>query len=82
MLAAPIGNGMGRLYLRVGGSAPTILPVIGPEEGLRFGASDDRFVWEGERSGVRHRVTLWLHPRSNVWSWRLEVVNERLALRA
>ena len=76
-LALPIADGMGRLYLRVGGPQPTILPVVGPENGLRVGASDDRFVWEGERSSIGHRVTLWLHPRLNTWFWRVEVVNGR-----
>jgi cellobiose phosphorylase len=75
--ALPIANGMGRLYLRVGGSRPAILPVIGPEPGLRVGARDDRYVWEGDGGGVGHRVTLWLHPRLNAWFWRLEVVNRR-----
>ena len=32
-LASPIANGMARLYLRVGGPQPKILPVIGPEAG-------------------------------------------------
>ena len=50
---------------------------MGPEAGLRVGASDDRYVWEGEGSGVGHRVTLWLHPRLNAWFWRVEVVNRR-----
>ena len=68
---------MGRLFLRVGGPESAILPVIGPEAGLRLGGSDDRFVWEGEQSGVSHRATLWLHPDSNVWFWRLDVVNRR-----
>ena len=63
--------------MRIGGPEPAILPVIGPEAGLRVGAADDRVVWEGEESGVSHRVTLWLHPRSSVWLWRLEVVNRR-----
>ena len=71
-LALPIGNGMARLYLRVGGPRPTILPVMGPETPLRVGSSDDRYVWEGEESGVSHRVTLWLHPRLNAWFWRVE----------
>ena len=74
-LALPIANGMGRLYLRVGGSQPAILPVIGPEAGLRVGAWDDRYVWEGDGNGVSHRVTLWLHPRLIAWFWRVEVVN-------
>ena len=34
-LASPIANGMARLYLRVGGPEPAILPVIGPEAGLQ-----------------------------------------------
>ena len=76
-LALPIGDGMARLYLRVGGPRPTILSVMGPQAPLRVGSSDDRYVWEGEESGVRHRVTLWLHPRLNAWFWRVEVANDR-----
>src|ERR1700733_11172029 len=77
VLGSPIANGMGRLYLRVGGPEPAILSVIGSEAGLRTGASNDRFVWEGDGSGVSHRVTLWLHPNACVWLWRLDVVNRR-----
>src|SRR5208282_1831394 len=77
MLASPIASGMGRFFLRLGGPEPAILPVIGPEAGLRVGGSNDRFVWEGEQAGVSHRVTLWLHPRSSAWLWRLELVNRR-----
>jgi cellobiose phosphorylase len=77
MLASPIASGMGRFFLRLGGPEPAILPVIGPEAGLRVGGSNDRFVWEGEQTGVSHRVTLWLHPRSSAWLWRLELVNRR-----
>jgi cellobiose phosphorylase len=76
-LASPIANGMGRLYLRAGGPEPVVLPVIGPEAGLSVGAADDRFVWEGEQSGLEHRATLWLHSRMNVWLWRVEVANHR-----
>src|SRR5277367_3365607 len=76
-LALPIANGMARLYLRVGGPRPTNLSVMGPETPLRVAASDDRYVWEGEQSGVGHRVTLWLHPRLNAWFWRVEIVNRR-----
>ena len=76
-LASPIANGMARLYLRLGAPQPTNLPVVGPEPRLRVGALDDRTVWEGAESGLRHRVTLWLHPRLNAWFWRVEVVNDR-----
>jgi 1,2-beta-oligoglucan phosphorylase len=77
VFASPIAAGMGRLYLRTGGPKPAILPAIGPEARLHAGALNDRFVWEGEESGVGHRVTLWLHPRLSAWFWRLEVVNRR-----
>src|ERR1700677_3678530 len=76
-LALPIGNGMARLYLRGGGPHPTILSMMGPETPLRVGASHDRYVWEGEQSGIGHRVTLWRHPRLNAWFWRVEIVNRR-----
>ena len=77
LLGSPIAQSMGRLLIRTGGAEPMILSAVGSELGLRVGTSDDRFVWEGERSGVRHRVTLSLHPRSNTWLWRAEVVNAR-----
>jgi cellobiose phosphorylase len=74
-LGSPIAGGMGRLCLRIGGSQPMILPVVGPEARCRIGAADDRFVWEGETFGVRHQVSLWLHPGVNLWLWRVEVIN-------
>jgi cellobiose phosphorylase len=76
-LASPVANGLGRLYLRAGGPEPVILPVVGPEAPLSVGHSDDRFVWKGDESGLQHRVTLWLHPRLNLWLWRVEVMNRR-----
>jgi len=77
VLGSPVAAGMGRLYLRTGATAPMMLPVIGPEAQCRVGAAADRFVWEGERSGVHHKVTLWLHPDTNLWLWRVEAVNLR-----
>jgi 1,2-beta-oligoglucan phosphorylase len=75
VLGSPIGGGMGRLYLRVGGPKPNILPVIGPEAPCRIGVADDRVVWQGEQRGLSHQVTLWLHPDFNAWFWRVHVVN-------
>ena len=54
-----------------------ILPAIGPEARCRIGAANDRFVWQGEQRGLRHKVCLWLQPESDVWFWRLDVVNNR-----
>ena len=36
-------------------------PIIGPATGLHVGVAEDRMSGR-ERGGVRHRVTLWLHP--------------------
>ena len=77
LLGSPIAQSMGRLLIRTGGAEPMILSGVGAEPSLSVGAVDDRFVWEGERRGVRHRVTLSLYPRSNTWLWRAEVVNAR-----
>jgi 1,2-beta-oligoglucan phosphorylase len=74
-LALQIAGSMGRLYLRAGGAEPVILPLAGPEARCRFGAADDRFLWEGEQCGMHHQVCLWLHPTSNLWLWRVAVVN-------
>jgi hypothetical protein len=74
VLGSPIGGGIGRLYLRTGGPEPRIIR-IGPGAPGRFGAAGDRFVWDGESSGLQHRVTLWLHPKSNVWLWHLALAN-------
>ena len=64
---------IGRIYLRSGGPAPTggpapnVTQVLGPGATTRFGAGDDRFVWDGRTGGVHHRLTLWLHPRERLW---------------
>ena len=76
-LGSPIAGSMGRFYLRVGGTQPTIVPVIGPEAQGRLGVAEDRIIWQGDQHGVHHQVSLWLHGNSNVWRWRLDVTNKR-----
>ncbi|MDQ6701900.1 MAG: cellobiose phosphorylase [Pseudomonadota bacterium] len=75
LLGSPVDGGIARLYLRIGGAAPISVEAAGPGAKGRFGAAGDRFVWEGETRGLRHRVTLSLHPRDAAWLWRLEVTN-------
>lgn len=74
LLGSPIDGGIARLYLRIG-SEPLCVQVVGPGAMCRFHAAHDRFVWEGETAGLRHRATLSLHPRDAAWLWRLEVEN-------
>src|ERR1700732_4523040 len=59
LLGSPVDGGIARLCLAKGG----------------FGAAGDRFVWEGETSELRHRVTLSLHPREAAWLWCVDVTN-------
>jgi cellobiose phosphorylase len=73
--ASPIAGGMGRLLLRIGGAEPAILACAGAEAPGRVGTAADRFVWEGIQRGILCRASLWLAPDSNVWLWRLTVVN-------
>lgn len=75
VLGSPIGGGIARSCLRIGGSQPLVAEVVGPGAQVRFGAAADRFVWEGQTGGVRHRVTFWLPPQNKVWVWHLEIAN-------
>ncbi len=75
LLGSPIARGVARLYLRLGGETPLCVEAVGPGAQIRFGAAADRFVWEGETKGLRHRATLSLHPQDSAWLWRLEAVN-------
>ena len=53
----------------------TVVEAVGPGAKVGFGAADDRFTWEGAAAGVRHEVSLWLHPRHRLWLWRVQVAN-------
>jgi len=75
---SPVAGGMSRLVLRIGGEEPAVLNCMGAEAPCRVGAAADRFVWEGEQSGVFHRLALSLDADSNVWLWRLAVENRRV----
>ncbi len=75
LLGSPVDGGIARLYLRIGGAAPISVEAAGPGAKGRFGAAGEGFVWEGETSRLRHRVTLSLHPRDTAWLWCLEVTN-------
>lgn len=72
---SPVEGGLGRLWLRAGGRQPAIIQALGPRAAGRFGQAQDRFVWEGEEGGLRRRLTLWLHPRRNLWLWLVDVTN-------
>ena len=73
VFGSPLGSGIGRLCSSRRG-APA-----GRDRGAwrraEVGAGADRFVWAGETEGLRHSVTLWLHPQRCVWLWHLDLEN-------
>jgi cellobiose phosphorylase len=77
VLGSPVDGSIARIYIRTGGPTALVTQVLGPSAKIQFGAGEDRFVWAGESAGVRHRLTLWLHPRDNIWLWHLDICNER-----
>ena len=71
-----LDGGVARLELRVRAPEPTSTVAAGANAELRVGAASDRFVWQGATRGVRHLVSLSLHPRHPFWFWRVEIVND------
>jgi 1,2-beta-oligoglucan phosphorylase len=74
VFGSPLGSGIGRVLLRLGAERRSV-EIAGAGANGRVGAGADRFVWAGETDGVRHSVTLWLHPQQPVWLWRVELEN-------
>src|ERR1700745_2701415 len=63
LLGSPGDGGTARLFLRIAAATPISVATTGPGGKGCFGAASNHFVWEGETSGLRHRVTLSLNPR-------------------
>ena len=74
---SPLDGGIARLYLRIRAPEPAVAEAVGPGAEVSFGATADRFTWDGTTAGVRHSVSLWLHPQHQLWLWRVEVANTR-----
>lgn len=73
-----LDGGIGRLFLRVGSPGDRqVIEAVGSEARVQVAVGDDRFIWEGEGAGVRHRVSLWLHPGERLWLWHVEATNTR-----
>lgn len=71
-VGSPLGGSIARILLR---TKTWTVEAVGPQAAALFGAGADRFVWEGEKEGLRHRATLWVHPKQNLWTWRLDLSN-------
>jgi cellobiose phosphorylase len=77
LLGSPLHGGIGRLVLRLGGREPRNVEITGPAARVDIGVGADRVVFAGDTAGIGYRTTLWLHPRSNVWLWHVEVTSDR-----
>ncbi|PZM11514.1 GH36-type glycosyl hydrolase domain-containing protein [Rhizobium tubonense] len=75
VLGSPVYGGIGRLYLRIGGSEPLVSEIVGPRAKVDFGHGATSFSWSGETQGVRHSVRLQLHPTEPIWFWRVSLEN-------
>jgi cellobiose phosphorylase len=74
VFGSPLGSGIGRVLLRLGTGRHEV-EIAGAGARVEVGGAADRFVWAGETDGMRHSVTLWLHPRECVWFWRVDLEN-------
>jgi hypothetical protein len=70
-----LDGGIARLYLRIRAPEPAVAEAVGPRAKVSFGATADRFTWDGTTAGVRHSVSLWLHPQHQLWLWRVYLAN-------
>ena len=72
---SPLAGGIGRIYLRLGGTDERIVQAVGPGARARLAVMGDRAVWAGDAHGIEHSSTLWLHPRAKLWTWRILLRN-------
>ena len=52
---SPLDGGIARLYLRIRAPKPAVGEAVGPGAQVSFGATADRFTWDGATAGVRHQ---------------------------
>jgi len=71
-----VAGSMNRLYVRCGGPGSEVVPVAGAPSRCLTAGTAQHFLWQGERNGVAHQVTLRLHPDRHLWLWRVAVRND------
>ncbi|MBX4915004.1 GH36-type glycosyl hydrolase domain-containing protein [Rhizobium bangladeshense] len=67
---SPLIGGIGRLYLRIGGSNPGVVEIVGPHADGSFGWNATSFSWSGKTGDIAYDVRLELHPSETAWFWR------------
>ncbi|MCI0468176.1 MAG: cellobiose phosphorylase, partial [Beijerinckiaceae bacterium] len=82
LLGSPVDSGIARIYLRASGDTPLCIEIAGGGPEIRFGGAAYSITWEGETAGLRHRVSLMLHPKEAAWVWQVDVTNTGSAARS
>ncbi len=75
ILGAPTAGGIGRILLRIGGSAPEIATIVGSGARAAFGHDGTSLSYAGSTGALAHRATLTLDAEEALWFWRIEVSN-------
>ena len=68
---SPLFGGIGRLYLRIGGTQPDVVEIVGPRANGGFGQDETSFSWSGKAGDIKYSVRLALHPTETAWFWRV-----------
>ncbi len=73
---SPLDGGIARLYLRIRAPEPAVVEAVGPS--ARSASAPPPIASPGRARpvGVRHKVSLWLHPEQKLWLWRVEMAND------
>jgi len=77
VLASSIEGGLGRVLLRIGHPAPSIIELVGPRASVSVGVGENILVWAGETAGISHCVTLRLAADALAWVWTIKLTNNR-----
>lgn len=75
VLGSPVYGGIGRLYLRIGGTQAGVFEIVGPRAKVLFSQGETAFFWKGKSREITHSVRLELHPTQATWFWNVTLEN-------
>ncbi|EPE94284.1 GH36-type glycosyl hydrolase domain-containing protein [Rhizobium grahamii] len=75
VFGSPVYGGIGRLYLRIGGSQAGVFEIVGPRARISFSRGETAFFWNGQSGDIRHSVQLELHSTEATWFWQVTLEN-------
>ena len=76
VIPCSVEDGLMRLAARKLGPVPEIIPLMGlmaDHAGREISASS--MTWKGQKHGIAHKATVFLHPEQPTWFWRVRLQN-------